>query len=148
MKCREDWANYPDVGPQMRAFYDYLKHEWTAMARSDELFKQVGPVPVFIQVGLDKIKEEEKLKGVAGLLVMKNPISHTARQRAEVAVPPVICHTTACGINIPLHFFLNMNLEKANFQIANLHTKMITPQPSTDNPSPYKLLVFNMPKMG
>ena len=147
VRCREDRANYPDVGSPMRAFYDYLKHEWMAMAKSDELFKQVGPVPVFVQVGLDKLKEGEKLRGVTGSLVMKNPIARTAGQRAEVAIPPVICQTMACGINIPLHFFLDVNLEKANFQIADLHTKMIAPQPSLDNPSPHKLLVFDMPKM-
>ena len=145
--CREDRVNHPDVGLPVKGMYDYLRHEWLTMARSNDLLKQVGPVPAFVQVGLDKIKEGDKLKGVAGSMVINNPITRSPGQRPLPAVPKIICQTLACRIKVPLHYFFDSNLESANFNIANLHTKMLAPEPSSDNPSPHKVLIFDMAKM-
>ena len=145
--CRQDRANHPDVGLPLKGFYDYLKTEWTAIARSDDLLKQVGPIPAFVQVGVDKIKESDKLKGVVGSMVMHNPITRSPGQQPEVAIPKVVCQTLACGIKLPLHYFFDSNLEKAGFNIADLHTKMLAPEASADNPSPHKVLIFDMAKM-
>ena len=57
------------------------------MARSDDLLKQVGPVPAFVQVRLDKIKEGDKLKGVAGSMVINNPITCSPGQQPLVNDP-------------------------------------------------------------
>ena len=139
--CREGCINHPDVGLPMRPMYDYLKHEWMAMARSDDLLKQVGPVPAFVQVRLDKIKEADKLKGVAGSMVISNLITWSPGQRPQPAVPKLVCQTLACGIKVLLHYFFDSNFESANFNIADLHMKMLAPEPSADNPLPHKVFI-------
>ena len=82
-----------------------------------------------------------------GHQIMHNPITRSPGQRPEVAIPKLVCQTMACGIKLPLHYFFDSNLEKAGFDIADLHTKMLAPEASTDNPSPHKVLIFDMAKM-
>ena len=50
----------------------------------------------------------------------------------------------ARGIKLPLHFFLDVHLEAANFNIADLHIKKLAPEPTSSNPSPCKLLIFDI----
>ncbi len=85
------------------------------MARNKEFEKSVGPVPIFVLKHLDKLWLDEKAKGVGGSLTIDKPITRTPGQRPEVAIPNVVCHTMACGIKLPLHFFLDIHLEAANF---------------------------------
>ena len=147
IRCRDDWQNHPDVGLPLLAFYNYMKNEWSMMAKSEEFAKSVAPIPVYVRIGIDKVKEKEKTKGLEGSLVIKNPIVRTPGLRLEIAVPKVVCQSLACGIKLPLHFFLDCHFEKANHAIADLHTKLLTPEASPNHPSPHKVLVFDMSKM-
>jgi hypothetical protein len=147
IRCRDDRSNHPDVGLRLLPFYDYLTSEWSMMAKSEEFAKSVGPIPIYVRIGLDKIKEKEKTKGLEGSMVIKKPIIRNPGQRSKIAVPRVVCQSMACGIKLPLHFFLDCNLEKANYNIADLYTKLLTPEATSDNPNPHKVLVFDMTKM-
>ena len=147
IRCREDRQSYPDVGLPLKAFYDYTKSEWSMMAKSEEFAKSVAPVPVYVWIGIDKIKEKEKTKGLEGSMVIKKPVICTPGIRVEIAIPKVVCQSLACSIKLPLQFFSDSHFEKANHAIADLHTKLLTPEASSDYPSPHKVLVFDMSKM-
>lgn len=147
IRCRMDRANHPDVGLPLMPYYDYAKGELPMMARNEEYEKAMGPVPDFVRLFIDGIRQKEKAKGVAGSLVLDKPVTRTLGQRPEIGIPNIICHSMVCGFKLPLHFFLDANLEMANFNIADLHTKKLAPESSLSNPSPTKLLVFDMAKM-
>ena len=95
--CRRDRANHPDVGEPLKPYYDYAKDDLQQMARNEEFEKSVGPVPIFVRKHLDKLRLNEKAKGVGGSLIIDKPITRTLGQRPEVAIPNVVCHTMADG---------------------------------------------------
>ena len=63
-------------------------------------------MPAFVQVGLDQIKEGDKLKGVAGSMVINNPVTPSLGQQPN---PQTKAHMPNVNMEdqVLLHYFLN-----------------------------------------
>ncbi|KAJ6591928.1 hypothetical protein B0H10DRAFT_2197417 [Mycena sp. CBHHK59/15] len=161
LNCKEDRANYVDVGPPLKTFYAYTQDDMTDMIYSEQYCGDVGPLPVFIRQQVNRSRriraeradtekvEKEKVKGrpVHGSMVLSNPITRLPGQRAAVTIPNVIRHSMAEGLYIPLHWFSDERLQFIQHRLHDVPTKLFRPEPSLEFPSPDKVLVFDMPKM-
>ncbi|KAJ7874552.1 hypothetical protein B0H14DRAFT_3859813 [Mycena olivaceomarginata] len=161
LNCKEDRANYVDVGPPLKAFYAYTQDDMTDMIYSEQYCADVGPLPVFIRQQVNRSRrirteradtekvEKKKVKGrpVHGSMVLSNPITRLPGQRAAVTIPNVIRHSMAEGLYIPLHWFSDERLQFIQHRLHDVPTKLFRPEPSLEFPSPDKVLVFDMPKM-
>ena len=140
--CCNNHADFPDISPCLQPQYDYLISEMMMMAKHEEFTKSVGPIPIYMRACIEQIHKKDKLKGVEGSMVLENPIIRTPGQCPEVTIIKVVCNTMACGFKLPLNSYVNSNLDKANFNIVDLHTRKLFGAKSKDaaNPSSQKIL--------
>ena len=91
------------------------------MAKSEEFSKSVAPIPIYMCIGIDQIKEKEKTKGLEGSMVIKKPVVHTPGIRIEIAIPKVVCH----------HWHAASNFLYTSSQIITLKRLIMPSQIST-----------------
>ncbi|KAJ7753500.1 hypothetical protein B0H16DRAFT_1459395 [Mycena metata] len=163
LNCRDDRSNFPDVGPRLRVFYGYLQDDMTDMVLSEPYCTDVGPLPAFIRQQVDRTrrkrtervdtekaeKEKEKTKGrpLVGSMVLSNPIFRVAGQRPDVVISDVVLQSIVNKFYVPLHWFSDERLHTIQFHLHDVPTKLIRPEPTQDQPSPDKVLVFDMQRM-
>lgn len=161
LNCREDRANYADVGPSLKAFFAYTQDDMSDMIYSKQYCGDVGPLPAFICQQVDRSRrmrgerleaekvEKDKTKGrpVEGSMVLSNPITRVPGARTVVTIPRVVRNSMAEGFYIPLHWFSDEKLQFIQHRLHDVPTKLFRPEPSKELPNPDKVLVFDMLRM-
>ncbi|KAJ7061892.1 hypothetical protein B0H15DRAFT_981576 [Mycena belliarum] len=162
LNCRDDRANFPDVGPQLKVFYGYLQDDITDMVLSEQYCNDVGPLPAFIRQQVDRARrkrteradtektDKDKAKGrlpLSGAMVLSKPVFRVAGQRPEVVIPDIMLQSILLKLYVPLHWFTDDRLRIIQFCLHDVPTKLIRPEPTDEHPSPDKVLVFDMQKM-
>ncbi|KAK7034037.1 hypothetical protein VNI00_012468 [Paramarasmius palmivorus] len=63
--CRDDCANFPNVGPKLKPYYDYWDEEVTNLANSERMREDTGPLPDFLWelVSKRRREHEERIQG-------------------------------------------------------------------------------------
>ncbi|KAJ6482624.1 hypothetical protein C8R45DRAFT_932227 [Mycena sanguinolenta] len=159
LNCRDDRSKYPDVGAVLVFFYGYTQDDMTDMINSETLCADVGPIPAFIRVEVERARRKrsdrveaeksEKTKGrpLKGSMVLSNPIVRVPGQRETVVVPLVVQQSVLQKLYVPLSWFTDRRLQMLEHQLDELPTLKFWPQPTLEIPNPDKVLVLDVKKM-
>ncbi|KAF8179981.1 hypothetical protein K438DRAFT_1976947 [Mycena galopus ATCC 62051] len=159
LNCRDERAKYPDVGAALVFFYGYTPDDMTDMISSETLCTDVGPIPAFIRVEVERARRKrsecaesdksEKTKGrpLKGSLVLSNPIIRVPGQRETVVVPLVVQQSILQKLYVPLSWFTDRCLQMLEHQLDELPTVKFWPHPTVEIPSPDRVLVLDIKKM-
>ncbi|KAJ6508291.1 hypothetical protein C8R45DRAFT_922054 [Mycena sanguinolenta] len=159
LNCRDDRSKYPDVGAVLVFFYGYTQDDMTDMINSKTLCADVGPIPAFIRVEVERARRKrsdrveaeksEKTKGrpLKGSMVLSNPIVRVPGQRETVVVPLVVQQSVLQKLYVPLSWFTDRRLQMLEHQLDELPTLKFWPQPTLEIPNPDKVLVLDVKKM-
>ncbi|KAF9056936.1 hypothetical protein BDP27DRAFT_1511087 [Rhodocollybia butyracea] len=162
LDCRDYVGHQPvnlNVGHCLHALYPYAKEEFNELVFSEPYCAEVGPLLLFLRrkVVQGRMQEKEKEKSAKdkgpvgkplhGSMVLMNPSSRIPGQQPAVVLPDIILHSISNKLYPPLNWFTDDHLEFIQHWLHELHTKLTRPIATTDNPSPEKILVFNMAKM-
>ncbi|KAF7357876.1 hypothetical protein MVEN_00833800 [Mycena venus] len=160
-----------DVGAPLLPYFEYSDDEKAMLVRSSRLVDAVGPLPTYMveyivteQIRVDAEettekarvekeradKEKEKLKAnmpIIGTMRKNNPRSISSALSAPVTIPAVFLMTMGHQIMLPLHWFSNNILRKANSNPHSVPMEWITAQQTTALVKPPRVQVVDLTKM-
>lgn len=160
LDCRDHAGPRPvnlDTGSLLSALYPYAQEEFEELVFSETYCAEVGPLPLFlrrkviqsrmVKAEKEKSAKDKSSKPIQGSMIMDKPLARVPGRRPAVVVPNIFLHAIANKLYPPLNWFTNDRLEFTQHRLHELHTKLIRPEASVDNPSPDKILVFDMTRM-
>lgn len=160
-----------DVGRPLMPNYQYTALEIEMMVSNQHFCESVGPLPIAMleYVVIERMKredlakqlkekkdkeredkEKEKTKGtpLSGSVVTLNPLSLSSIARPVLEIPVSFLTSLAHRKFLPLHWFSDENLKKANFAQEDIFMEKITPETKLDATSnPDKVHVVSLSKM-
>ncbi|KAJ7740109.1 hypothetical protein B0H16DRAFT_1729141 [Mycena metata] len=144
-----------DVGAPLRAFYEYSEEELALMVSSKELVDAVGPLPMSVTYFIakermatakkeatekaarekdkaDKERELAKSNTLYGSLTYDNPCPISSNLRAAPIIPEIFLLSICHKVPLPLHWWMDSVLQKANDTPLSIPTITILTAPSTE----------------
>ncbi|KAK6996325.1 hypothetical protein R3P38DRAFT_3222498 [Favolaschia claudopus] len=150
-----------DVGAPLEALYEYKEDDIELLASSKELVDATGPLPTYLVFELAKRhkknadeekrkKEQDRAKpdnSASGALVMRNPIHYSSVTADTFDIPTVFVETVKQQMWLPLHWWRDEILRKAQRDLGSAPWTSHTPKQTTPGVKAVKVDVLDFEAM-